>query len=69
MIRAAKAEYGPWIKMQPGCNGVGVGVDDSARPCLKIFTSKMDNSTKSLIEEHIGSLNVQFEEMGVVEKR
>lgn len=68
-IRAAKAAHGEWVGKQIGCNGIGIGVDSASRPCIKIFTKHMQKDVRDSIEQRLGEVNMEFVEIGVVEKQ
>ncbi len=68
LVRAAKILHGEWLARQPGCGGIGIGVDSSSKPCMKIFTRLMSNDVRKSIEQRLDGVNIEFVEIGRVEK-
>ena len=68
-LSKAKREHQVWLQQQVWFQGVGIGVDGSARACLKIFTNKMPAETRLLVEQRISNVNIEFEETGPIRKQ
>lgn len=69
IIMAAKAQHEKWLGEQPGCGGIGVGVDASSNPCITIYSQQMTSTVRNSIESRLVGLNVEFVELGTVRKQ
>lgn len=63
-LRALKEKHAGWLGQQQGVTGVGVGLDQGGRMCLKIYTNHMPRETKETISSTLADVPFEFEETG-----
>jgi hypothetical protein len=63
-LRAAKEKHAGWLGQQQGVTGIGIGLDQGGRMCLKIYTDHMPPETRQAISSTLGDVPVEFEETG-----
>lgn len=65
-LLAAIKIHQEWLRSLSGFSGAGLGVDQSQRPCIKVFTNKMPADVRQQILHKLESLPVDFEEVGEI---
>jgi hypothetical protein len=68
-VVSAKTLHEGWLRQQQGVEGIGIGFDTSARPCIRIYTRQMPANVRSAIEDRLNQVNVEFEEIGNIRKQ